>query len=413
MTDAEKIIREKLEPGEVLLWCGRPRTRFRWQLANLQPLLLFALLCYAAGEGIVQAADSSRASFFGISALLVWYWVALHGPLIQPLLLTRTYYGISSDRVLVVSGFFVRVAHSLHFDFLMDVTIWEERDGSGVIACGEMRSGPDPPRRWGWGGAGEGRALVLVLRSEARRVYELIIAIGRGEREALRERVLSGLPRSTAVTAALPAPKDDGLCGPDEIVRAEMAPTEQLCWTGRPSTGRLLAASDLFMVPLGLVLCGLAVWLFVLVVTTTQFQGWKGFGGVLCLLGGIRFAVLQRVIDARVRRRTCYGLSSERMIVMVDTSPRVTQSLYLDAIRDLALKERRDGSGTIFLDSRRGDYGWLGGRGWPDASGGYPAATLELPAPARPIYDLIRANSQKLQQWSGECCQTRPAKDDC
>jgi hypothetical protein len=113
---------------------------------------------------------------------------------------------------------------------------------------------------------------------------------------------------------------------------------------------------------------------------------------------GLYLLVGRFVIDARQRRRTCYVVSSERVIIAVVSGlhRRVVRSLNLDTLSDVTLAERRGGSGTITFGPLPPYWAWYAGHDWTAGSGqGIPQ--LELPSQARRVYDVILAARRALR----------------
>jgi hypothetical protein len=86
----------------------------------------------------------------------------------------NTYYGVSNERIIIISGLFSRKIKSLNLDTLSDLSLTESRNGSGVITFG-----PVPPWFAGYGmhgGVWPGMNIVPNFEQvrEAREVYEVI-----------------------------------------------------------------------------------------------------------------------------------------------------------------------------------------------------------------------------------------------
>ena len=95
-----------------------------------------------------------------------------------------TVYAVTSERVVIVSGLFMRCVKSLSIDTITDVSLTERGEGAGTITFG-----PVPPFYWWYGGAGWpgfGHQAVprFELAADARQVYEIIRG---GQRAAKRQ----------------------------------------------------------------------------------------------------------------------------------------------------------------------------------------------------------------------------------
>jgi len=85
----------------------------------------------------------------------------------------RTFSGVSTDRIIIVSGLFSRQTKSLQLRTLSDVSLAERGDGSGTITFG-----PQPPFAQrlpsGWPGSGQYAAPAFEMIERAKETYNLI-----------------------------------------------------------------------------------------------------------------------------------------------------------------------------------------------------------------------------------------------
>jgi hypothetical protein len=184
---------------------------------------------------------------------------------------------------------------------------------------------------------------------------------------------------------------------PEAIIRAELGPPEELLWAGTARPGILLRAADWFVIPIGLVWCGMVG--FGLVTTIAQGGPETWFGAVVLsafMVFGLYCLFGRLLVDAWGRSRTCYGVSTERVIIVSGLSRRVVRSLNLDTLTDVILSERPSGSGCIILGPRPPFWGWYVGQEWAGAS--WPGVPqLELAGEVRPVYQVILAARRSLK----------------
>ena len=174
-------------------------------------------------------------------------------------------------------------------------------------------------------------------------------------------------------------------------IERELSPGERLLWSGQPRRGIRLRSSDAFVIPSSLLWCGFAIFW-----ESSVFN--KG-GPLLFMLWGIPFVLFglyfvfgRFIVDARMRERTFYGITSERIIIVSGLFSRQTKSLQLRTLSDISLTKRADGSGTITLGPQNPMAQRLPA-GWPGAYS--PAApAFDLIDHAKETYDLI----QQLQR---------------
>jgi hypothetical protein len=172
-SEIERALRPELGAGERLLWSGQPRRGLRLRIPHpvqsdvgrFCPLL-----------GAVRL-PGRRALFFrlwGIPFVLVGLYLIVGRFFADAWQRARTYYGITNERVLIVSGLFQKQVKSLALRSLSEVTLSERGDRSGSITFGAV------PVMYGWlagsGWPGTGKQLPpsFDLIENARQVYAQI-----------------------------------------------------------------------------------------------------------------------------------------------------------------------------------------------------------------------------------------------
>jgi hypothetical protein len=130
----------------------------------------------------------------------------------------------------------------------------------------------------------------------------------------------------------------------DSEIRARLTPYlqagERLVWSGRPSGGLVLGPRDIFLIPFSLLWAGVVVFLL----GTVLFSGAPGVFfpvGLIFLTAGCYVVFGRFIIDAWARRRTVYGLTDRRAIVV----RRVFSEAVLSEPLDGRLRMNRGGSG--------------------------------------------------------------------
>jgi hypothetical protein len=178
--NAEAIIRRELSPSEALLWAGRPRLGivFRAYDLLLVPFTLLWLAMVVGGEINVLMESPPGAAVAGTVFLSVFFLVGLFFGFgrffVDRWLRERTVYGVSSERVLIVSHWFRRKVKSLCLDTLIDLTLTESANGSGTITFGPLAPMSGWYVRPGWTGWGWAYIPLFELAEGARQVYETV-----------------------------------------------------------------------------------------------------------------------------------------------------------------------------------------------------------------------------------------------
>ena len=124
-----------------------------------------------------------------------------------------------------------------------------------------------------------------------------------------------------------------------------MGPGESLLWSGQPETGLKLRPSDTYVIPFSLMWAGFAVFWEVGVMNTNApffFRLW----GIPFVLVGLYMVFGRFFVDAWLRARTVYGVTSQRVLIRSGFSRSLT-SLPLRTLPAVTVTERPGGSGII------------------------------------------------------------------
>jgi hypothetical protein len=179
--DAQAVIQRELSPSETLLWAGRPRLgiAFRAYDLLLVPLSLGWLALVAFWLIFILTENPMpEGAMMGIVFLSIFFLAGLYFAfgrfLVDRWLRSKTVYGVTSERVLIVSQWFDRKVTSLCLDSLADLTLTESSKGSGTITFVTT-----PLTYWwysqsGWPGAPWFGVPMFELAGSVRQVYETV-----------------------------------------------------------------------------------------------------------------------------------------------------------------------------------------------------------------------------------------------
>ena len=170
-------------------------------------------------------------------------------------------------------------------------------------------------------------------------------------------------------------------------IEHELNSGERLIWSGRPRQGIRLRPADAFVIPFSILWCGFAIFWEAGVITKGApffFRLW----GIPFVLIGLYFVFGRFFVDARMRQRTFYGVTNDRIIIITGLFSRQTKSLQLRTLSDISLSERADGSGIVTFGPQHPMAQRLPS-GWPGASQ-YAAPSFDLIDQAKEVYNLIR-----------------------
>jgi Bacterial PH domain len=139
--DARATLENELGPQERLLWAGRPRQGFVLRAADVF-LIPFSLLWGGFVVFWEFTAVSNKAPFFfalwGVPFLLAGCYFVFGRFIADARQRAKTSYGLTNERVIIVSGVFRRNVKSLNLRTLTDVSLSERGDGSGTITFGQL-----------------------------------------------------------------------------------------------------------------------------------------------------------------------------------------------------------------------------------------------------------------------------------
>lgn len=143
--EQKQILQSQLAPDERLLWFGQPRggILFRPADAFQIPLSLmwggFAIFWEAS---VVMTGAPFFFKLWGIPFVLVGLYINFGRFFVDAKQRAKTYYGVTNERVIIVSGLFSRRVKSLNLRTLTDITLDEKANGSGTITFGGTSATP-------------------------------------------------------------------------------------------------------------------------------------------------------------------------------------------------------------------------------------------------------------------------------
>jgi hypothetical protein len=149
----------------------------------------------------------------------------------------------------------------------------------------------------------------------------------------------------------------------------------------------MLRAIDAFLIPFSLLWGGGVTWFLIEALTTGAPWPVLTFG-VLFALIGLYFIFGRFLVDAYMRARTAYAVTSLRVVIVSRAFARQVKSLSIDTISDISLTERPNGSGFITFGPLPPYFWWYGYAAWPGF--GYTGVpSFELAGGARQVYEIL------------------------
>ena len=121
-----------------------------------------------------------------------------------------------------------------------------------------------------------------------------------------------------------------------QSLQRQLGSDERLLWWGMPRQGLRLRTSDAVLIPFSVMCGGFAIFWESMVLA----QGaslFMAIWGVPFVLIGLYLMLGRFLVDARIRARTYYGLTEQRVLII---SRRQTKSLPLETLSDVTLSEK-------------------------------------------------------------------------
>lgn len=181
----------------------------------------------------------------------------------------------------------------------------------------------------------------------------------------------------------------------EQIVSRELRSTERLHWSGRPKQGLLLRSSDLFQIPIGIFSLSFSIfWLHGAIGGGAPASFWCF--GIPFVFVGLYLAIGRFFVDSKLRSRTYYGVTSERIIIVSHFPIREVKSLDLKTLPEIFVTEKINGVGTITFGPINPMATAYAGTPWPGMRN-QGAPCFDFIDGAKQVYDLIRDIREKAR----------------
>ena len=191
---------------------------------------------------------------------------------------------------------------------------------------------------------------------------------------------------------------------PSEVIRGYLEAGESLLWSGKPVQGVKLRSQDIFLIPVSLLWGGFAIF-WEIMVLGVFFANGEGepppmavriifpLFGLPFVLVGLYMVFGRFIVDARQRARTFYGVTDDRIIIVSGLFSQKVKSLNLRTLSDLAMSQKRDGTGTITFGPTHPFAAFFGTSSWLGA-GRYAPPRFDFIPNVAEVYRIIR-NAQR------------------
>ena len=173
----EQVLRPELSRDERLLWSGMPRQGVRLQASDWLAVPFSLMWGGFAFFWEYSVSTSRHAPVFmelwGIPFVLVGLYMIVGRFFADAFMRTRTYYGVTNQRVIIIDGLFSRQLRSLPLATLGDMSLGERSNRTGSITFGASAS-PLGSFSRSWPGAGRRMTPAFDPIENVRQVYNLI-----------------------------------------------------------------------------------------------------------------------------------------------------------------------------------------------------------------------------------------------
>ena len=183
--DSQSIIQNELDSNEKLIWAGIPKqgTIFRRSDVFMIPFSLlwggFAISWEIVAIGMSSekaGAVSSVFPLFGIPLIIFCLYMIFGRFIYDSKKRTKTFYGLTDQRAIIVSGIFNKNVKSLSLKTMSDVSLSENSNGHGTITFGHANLMTFIFTGGGFTGMGGSNVPKFELIKNAKQVYDQLIA---------------------------------------------------------------------------------------------------------------------------------------------------------------------------------------------------------------------------------------------
>jgi hypothetical protein len=175
---AQAALVRELRTGEHLLWSGMPRQGLLFRSGDVIAVpfsLLWGGFAFFWEYNVVT--NTKAPAFFvlfGAAFVLIGIYLIAGRFFVDSFQRSRTYYGVTDQRALIVSGRWAREVKAISLPNLNEISLTERSDGSGDIVFGSMNPMYAMWRGTPWPGTGKKMVPTFEFIDNVRQVYDLI-----------------------------------------------------------------------------------------------------------------------------------------------------------------------------------------------------------------------------------------------
>ena len=174
--DIEQALRAELAPGERLLWSGQPRQGIALRPADTFMIpfsLMWGGFAIFWEYSVVTGGSPDFMKLWGIPFVIMGLYLIVGRFFADARLRARTYYGLTDQRALIVSGLFSRNVRSVELRTVQEINLRESGDRTGSIIFGAPPFGASMATP-SWPGMSGRLAPAFDMIPDARSVYNQV-----------------------------------------------------------------------------------------------------------------------------------------------------------------------------------------------------------------------------------------------
>jgi hypothetical protein len=364
--DAWRVIQPGLIAGESICWAGQPNTSviFHKDDAFLIPVSLLWGGFMMFWEAVVAGPFRSHGPWvfgmlFGIPFVVYAQFLIWGRFLYAAWKKKRTFYAVTTRRVIVVQQVWRRQTASADIETLPTLTREKGSNGTGTLRFAKWEIEHPGAQQLGWTRfdvMALGIVPTFVDIDNVDSVYQMVSDL----REKVRaQRTGPEISPTNREHSEVPANRITWKGGFTKfappvnqnawtVIQPDLLPGESICWAGRPNTGVIFHDDDLSLIPASFFFGGIAMYWEALTAGFFGANPWLPgalFGIPLALAG--QFLIWGRFLYAAWKKKgTFYAVTTRRVIVVQHGWQRQTASTYIDSLPTLTLENCSSSKGT-------------------------------------------------------------------
>ena len=175
--DATQVIQKELEPRERLLWAGQPAQGVKLRGADVFMIpfsFLWGGFAIFWEYSVIERGAPFFFMLFGVPFVLIGLYIMFGRFYVEAKQRSKTFYGLTDERVIIASGLFQKKVKSLNLRTLTDISLSESSNGSGSISFGHSSPLASMFGGMSWPGMDQYLGPRFDLISNAKQVYKQI-----------------------------------------------------------------------------------------------------------------------------------------------------------------------------------------------------------------------------------------------